>query len=85
MIETENLSKYYAYSDVSPMIFLNIFIALFGGIALFAASLYVSTMGFTLPDPVMGMAGVSFLHTGLNLLLGFIALLVGRRRLLALK
>jgi hypothetical protein len=74
-----------AYSDISPMIFFNIFIALFGGIALFATSLYVSTMGFTLSDPVMGMAGVSFLHAGLNLLLGFTALLVGRRRFLALE
>ncbi len=74
-----------AYSDKSPKLFLNVFIALFGGIALFAASLYVSTMGFRLPDPVMGMTGVSFLHSGLNLLLGYAALLVGRRRLLAME
>ena len=74
-----------AYSDKSPMLFLNIFIALFGGIALFAASLYVSTMGFRLQDPVMGMTGVSLLHSGLNLLLGYAALLVGRRRLLGME
>jgi hypothetical protein len=74
-----------AFSDKSPKLFLNIFIALFGGIALFAASLYVSTMGFRLPDPVMGMTGVSFFHSVLNLLLGYAALLVGRRRLLAME
>ena len=74
-----------AFSDKSPKLFINIFIALFGGIAMFAASLYVSTMGFRLPDPVMGMTGVSFLHSGLNLLLGYAALLVGRRRLLAME
>jgi len=73
------------YSDKSPMLFLNVFIALFGGMALFAASLYVSTMGFRLQDPVMGMTGVSLLHSGLNLLLGYAALLVGRRRLLAME
>ncbi len=74
-----------AFSDKSPKLFINIFIALFGGIAMFAASLYVSTMGFRLPDPVMGMTGVSFFHSGLNLLLGYAALLVGRRRLLAME
>jgi hypothetical protein len=42
-------------------------------------------MGFRLPDPVMGMTGVSFFHSGLNLLLGYAALLVGRRRLLAME
>jgi len=74
-----------AFSDKSPKLFLNIIIALIGGIALFAASLYVSTMGFRLPDPVMGMTGVSLFHSGLNLLLGYTALLVGRRRLLAME
>jgi len=73
------------YSDKSPMLLLNIIIALFGGMALFAASLYVSTMGFRLQDPVMDMTGVSLLHSGLNLLLGYAALLVGRRRLLAME
>jgi hypothetical protein len=74
-----------AYSDKSPKIFFNVFIALFGGIALFATSLYVSTMGFKLPNPIMGMTGVSLFHSGLNLLLGFTALLIGRRRLLAME
>ena len=74
-----------AYSDESPKLFINIFIALFGGIAMFAASLYVSTLGFRFPDPVIGMTGVSLLHSGLNMLLGYAALLVGRRRLLGME
>ena len=74
-----------AYSDKSPKLLLNVFVALVGGIALFAASLYVATMGFRLQEPVMGMTGVSLLHSGLNLLLGYAALLVGRRRLLAME
>jgi hypothetical protein len=74
-----------AFSEKSPQLIINIIIALFGGMAMFAASLYVSTMGFRLPDPVMGMTGVSFFHSGLNLLLGYAALLVGRRRLLAME
>ena len=74
-----------AFSDKSPKLFINIFIALFGGIAMFAASLYVSTLGFRFPDPVIGMTGVSLLHSGLNMLLGYAALLVGRRRLLGME
>ena len=74
-----------AFSDKSPKLFINIFIALFGGIALFAASLYVSTMGFRFSDPVIGMTGVSLLHSGLNVLLGYAAMLVGRRKLLAME
>ena len=74
-----------AYSDKSPRLVLNVFVALVGGIALFAASLYVSTMGFRLQDPVIGVTGVSLLHSGLNLLLGYAALLVGRRRLLTME
>ena len=74
-----------AYSDESPKLFINIFIAMFGGIAMFAASLYVSTLGFRFPDPVIGMTGVSLLHSGLNMLLGYAALLVGRRRLLGME
>jgi hypothetical protein len=74
-----------AFSEKSPKLFINIFIALFGGIAMFAASLYVSTLGFRFPDPILGLTGVSFFHSGLNLLLGYAALLVGRRRLLAME
>jgi hypothetical protein len=74
-----------AYSDKSPKLFLNIFIALFGGITMFAASLYISTMGFRFEDPIFGLTGVSLLHTGFNLLLGYAAMLVGRRRLLAME
>jgi hypothetical protein len=74
-----------AYSDKSPMLFLNIFFALIGGIAMFAASLYVFTLGFRVQDPILGLMGVSLLHSGLNLLLGYTAMLLGRRRLLAME
>ena len=74
-----------AFSEKSPKLFINIFIALFGGIAMFAASLYVSTMGFRIQDPIFGMTGVSLLHAVFNLILGYAAMLVGRRRLLAME
>jgi hypothetical protein len=74
-----------AFSDKSPMLFVNVFIAIFGGIAMFAASLYVLTAGFSLDDPVLGMTGVSLLHSGFNLVLGYVAMLLGRRRLLAME
>jgi hypothetical protein len=74
-----------AFSEKSPMLFVNVFIAMLGCIGMFAASLYVLTMGFRLEDPVLGMTGVSLLHSGLNLLVGYVALLVGRRRLLAME
>ena len=74
-----------AFSDKSPKLFLNVFIALIGGVAMFAASLYIFAMGFRLEDPIFGMTGVSLLHSGFNLLLGYAALLVGKRRLLAME
>jgi hypothetical protein len=74
-----------AYSDKSPRLFLNIFVALIGGIAMFAASLYILTMGFRLEEPIFRMTGVSLLHTGFNLLLGYAALLMGRKRLLTME
>jgi hypothetical protein len=74
-----------AFSEKSPMLFVNVFIAMLGCIGMFAASLYVLTRGFRLEDPVLGMTGVSLLHSGLNLLVGYVALLVGRRRLLAME
>ena len=74
-----------AYSEKSPKFFLNVFITLFGGMVMFAASLYITTLGFSLPDPVMGFVGISFFHSGFNILLGYIALLIGRRRLLKME
>jgi hypothetical protein len=74
-----------AYSDKSPKLFINVFISLIGSMALFAASLYISTMGFSFEDPIFGLTGVSLLHTGFNLLLGYAAMLVGRRRLIAME
>jgi hypothetical protein len=38
-----------------------------------------------LTEPVFGFVGVSFLHSAFNLLLGYIALIVGRRRLLRME
>jgi hypothetical protein len=52
---------------------------------MFAASLYVFTLGFRVQDPILGLTGVSLLHSGLNLLLGYAAMLLGRRRLLAME
>jgi hypothetical protein len=74
-----------AFSDRSPKLFLNVFIALFGGIAMFGASLYIATLGMRLQDPILGLIGVSLIHSGFNLILGYAALLVGRRRLLAME
>ena len=74
-----------AFSDKSPKLFLNVFIALFGGIAMFAASLYIATLGMRLQDPILGLTGVSLIHSGFNLILGYAALLLGRRRLLAME
>ena len=74
-----------AFSDKSPKLFLNMFIALFGGIAMFAASLYFATMGMRLQEPILGLAGVSLIHSGFNLIIGYAALLLGRRRLLAME
>jgi hypothetical protein len=74
-----------AFSDKSPRLFLNVFIALFGGIAMFGASLYIATLGMRLQDPILGLTGVSLIHSGFNMILGYAALLVGRRRLLAME
>ena len=68
-----------------PKLFLNVFIALFGGIAMFAASLYIATLGMKLQDPIFGLSGVSLIYSGFNLIIGYAALLVGRRRLLAME
>ena len=74
-----------AFSDKSPRLFLNVFIALFGGIAMFAASLYIATLGMRLQDPIFGLTGVSLIHSGFNIIFGYAALLVGKRKLLAME
>jgi hypothetical protein len=44
-----------------------------------------ATLGMRLQDPILGLIGVSIIHSGFNLILGYAALLVGRRRLLAME
>jgi hypothetical protein len=70
-----------AYSNKSMKLGVNIFIAIFFSIGLFAASSLILTKGFTLSDPIGGMFTVQLLQIALSLLLGTIVLMFGKRKL----
>jgi hypothetical protein len=70
-----------AYSYKSMKLGVNIMIAIFVSIGLFAASLFLLTRGFVRAEPIGGIRAVQALQTALSVLVGTVVLTVGKRQL----
>ena len=70
-----------AFSEKSKKLGLNIMIATFVSIGLWAVSSLILTKGFKLSEPIGGMLYIQLLQTALSWLVGIVFLCLGKRRL----